>query len=575
MADVVRVVAADDPLRALFSPAGELTAEARSRLGLDAAALRELYRNMVLIRRADEEALNLQRQGELGLWGQFLGQEAIHVGAMTALRATDWVFPSYREFGMAMVRGIDPAEMLTLFRGLSHGPWDPRRYHFAPLAIPVATQVPHAVGFAMGCRLKHSDEVVLSTFGDGATSEGDWHEAMNFAGVFKSPVIFLCQNHHRAISVPLSRQTAGSIVDRAKGYGFPGIRIDGNDVLGVYAAVRAAASRARQGEGPYLIEAVTYRMGAHTSSDDPTRYRLDSDLEPWGLRDPITRYQVWLKAQGVIDDGLIAAMAAVAESAIIGIAVGLALRGFRPVPEIQFDGFIYPAFEQIVSHVAKYRNRSGISLPITIRVPFGGNIGAVEHHSESPEVYFAHTAGLKVVTPATPADAYALLQTAIDDPDPVVFFEPKARYYLKEEIDPAARVPIGKARVAHEGSGVSVIAYGPTVSIALQAAKAASQEQISLEVIDLRSLSPLDMDTVMASVRKTHRALVVHEAPVFCGFGAEVAARISHDAFDLLEAPVGRVGGLNVPYPPARYEKLYLPDVDRILQAADAALAYG
>ncbi|TME80695.1 MAG: alpha-ketoacid dehydrogenase subunit beta [Chloroflexi bacterium] len=232
-----------------------------------------------------------------------------------------------------------------------------------------------------------------------------------------------------------------------------------------------------------------------------------------------------------------------AESSIIGISVGLALRGFRPVPEIQFDGFIYPAFEQIVSHVAKYRNRSGVPLPI--------------------------------VTPSTPADAYALLQAAIDDPDPVIFFEPKARYYLKEEIDTAARVAIGKARVAQEGSGVTVIAYGPTVSIALQAAKTAAAEQISLEVIDLRSLSPLDMDTVMASVRKTHRAVVVHEAPVFCGFGAEVAARISHDAFDLLEAPVARIGGLNVPYPPARYEKLYLPDVDRILQAADAALAYG
>ena len=163
-----------------------------------------------------------------------------------------------------------------------------------------------------------------------------------------------------------------------------------------------------------------------------------------------------------------------AESSIIGISVGLALRGFKPVPEIQFDGFIYPAFEQIVSHVAKYRNRSGVPLPITVRVPFGGHIGAVEHHSESPEAYFAHTAGLKVVTPSTPGDAYAMLQAAIDDPDPVIFFEPKARYYLKEEIDTAARVPIGKARVAHEGSGVTVIAYGPTVSVALQAAKTAA-----------------------------------------------------------------------------------------------------
>src|SRR5207302_10694835 len=235
MADVVRVVAADDPLRALFSPAGELTAEGRSRLGLDAAALRELYRNMVLIRRADQEALNLQRQGELGLWGQFLGQEAAHVGATMALEPTDRIFPSYREFGMAMCRGIDPATMLTVFRGLTHAAWHPRKFHVAPLAIPVATQVPHAVGFAMGSRLEGSGEVVLVTFGDGATSAGDWHEAMNFAGVFKAPVIFLCQNNYWAISVPLPRQTAGRIADRAAGYGFPGIRIDGNDVLAVFA----------------------------------------------------------------------------------------------------------------------------------------------------------------------------------------------------------------------------------------------------------------------------------------------------------------------------------------------------
>ena len=264
-----------------------------------------------------------------------------------------------------------------------------------------------------------------------------------------------------------------------------------------------------------------------------------------------------------------------AESAIIGIAVGLALRGFRPIPEIQFDGFIYPAFEQIVSHVAKYRNRCGISLPITIRVPFGGNIGAIEHHSESPEAYFAHTAGLKVVTPSTPQDAYGLLRSAIADDDPVVFFEPKARYYLKDEIDQSTRVPIGKAVVRKQGTSATVIAYGPTVQTALQAAEAAAKDGNSLEVIDLRSLSPLDIDTIMASVNKTHRAIVVHEAPVFGGFGAEIAARISHDAFDLLEAPVQRVGGLNVPYPPSRFEKLFLPDVDRILEAADHVLAYG
>jgi 2-oxoisovalerate dehydrogenase E1 component beta subunit len=265
-----------------------------------------------------------------------------------------------------------------------------------------------------------------------------------------------------------------------------------------------------------------------------------------------------------------------AESAIVGIAVGLALRGFRPVPEIQFDGFIYPAFEQIVSHVAKYQNRSGLPLPITIRVPFGGNIGAVEHHSESPEAYFTHTAGLKVVAPARPSDAYGLLRTAIAGQDPVIFFEPKARYYLKEEVElPAPAVPFGLARIAREGTAATVIAYGPMVETALQAARAGEAEGTSLEIIDLRSLAPLDVDTIVASVRKTHRAIVVHEAPVFCGFGAEVAARISHDAFDSLEAPVIRLGGMNIPYPPSRFEKLYLPDADRILQAVDQSLAYG
>ncbi len=303
VADVVEVIRAEDPVGRLFSPDGTLSEAARGELGLDAAALRDLYRKMVVIRRADQEALNLQRQGELGLWGQFLGQEAVHVGATLALRPTDWIFPSYREFGMAMCRGIDPAEMLTLFRGLSHGPWDPRRYAFAPLAIPVATQVPHAVGFAMGCRLKKTDEAALVTFGDGATSEGDWHEAMNFAGVFRAPVVFLCQNNFWAISVPLSKQTAGSIAERAAGYGFPGLRIDGNDILAVYAATRAAADRARRGEGPYLIEAVTYRMGAHTSSDDPTRYRLDADVQAWSAKDPITRYKAWLMGAGILDEG--------------------------------------------------------------------------------------------------------------------------------------------------------------------------------------------------------------------------------------------------------------------------------
>ncbi|HYM49646.1 MAG TPA: pyruvate dehydrogenase (acetyl-transferring) E1 component subunit alpha [Candidatus Limnocylindrales bacterium] len=283
--------------------------------GLTREQLVDLYRKMVVIRRADQEALNLQRQGELGLWGQFLGQEATQVGAIAALQDSDWVVPSYREFGMAMCRGIDPGTMLGYFRGLTHGPWDPRRYRFLPFAISVATQVPHAVGFAMGCRLEGSQDVVLCVFGDGATSEGDWHEAMNFAGVFRAPVIFLCQNNQWAISVPLRQQTAGSIAERAQGYGFPGVRIDGNDVLAVVGAVRTAADRARRGDGPSLIESVTYRMGAHTSADDPTRYRPPAELAPWEARDPIARYAGWLRAQRIVDEAQLAAIAMEADAA--------------------------------------------------------------------------------------------------------------------------------------------------------------------------------------------------------------------------------------------------------------------
>jgi pyruvate dehydrogenase E1 component alpha subunit len=291
-----------DPLASLLDTEGRLTAKAEADLGLSPEKLRDLYRWMVTVRRLDQEALNLQRQGELGLWGQLLGQEAAQVGAAMALEKSDWIFPSYREFGMAVCRGIDPGEILGIFRGLVHGAWDPKATHFAPFTIPVATQVPHAVGFAMGCRFDGERTAVLVAFGDGATSAGDWHEGMNFAGVFKAPVVFLCQNNQWAISVPLRKQTAGPIAARAQGYGFPGVRVDGNDILTVYGVVRAAAERARAGEGPCLIEALTYRMGAHSSSDDPSRYRTASDLEPWSARDPITRFQQQLRQRDALSE---------------------------------------------------------------------------------------------------------------------------------------------------------------------------------------------------------------------------------------------------------------------------------
>ncbi|MGI8614796.1 MAG: alpha-ketoacid dehydrogenase subunit beta [Nocardioidaceae bacterium] len=266
-----------------------------------------------------------------------------------------------------------------------------------------------------------------------------------------------------------------------------------------------------------------------------------------------------------------------AESGILGTAVGLALRGYRPVCEIQFDGFVYPAYDQIVSQVAKMRFRSlgRLPMPIVIRIPFGGGIGAVEHHSESPEAQFAHTAGLKVVAVSNPVDAYFMIQQAIASDDPVVFFEPKRRYWEKAELDESAPPPpLFSSRVVREGTDATVLAYGPMVKTALEAAIAAAEEGRSLEVIDLRTLSPLDMGPVLESVRKTGRAVVVHEATVNLGMGAEVAARVTEQCFYALEAPVLRVGGFDTPYPPSRIEEEYLPDLDRVLDAVDRSLAY-
>jgi 2-oxoisovalerate dehydrogenase E1 component beta subunit len=262
-----------------------------------------------------------------------------------------------------------------------------------------------------------------------------------------------------------------------------------------------------------------------------------------------------------------------AEAGIVGLAVGMAMGGFRPVVEMQFDAFAYPAFEQIASHVAKMRNRTRgkLSLPMVIRIPFAGGIGGVEHHCDASEAYYAHTPGLKVVTPATPDDAYWLLRDAIDDPDPVIFLEPKKLYWSKEDVDTGQRqaAPFGHAMVRRTGRDATVVAYGPSVPVALQAAEAASGEGRDLEVIDLRTLVPFDDATLTESVRRTGRCVVVQEAQGFAGMGAEIAARVQERCFHSLAAPVLRVGGFDIPYPPPKMEHAYLPGVDRILDTVD------
>jgi pyruvate dehydrogenase E1 component beta subunit len=271
-----------------------------------------------------------------------------------------------------------------------------------------------------------------------------------------------------------------------------------------------------------------------------------------------------------------------AESGIVGTAIGLALRGYRPIVEIQFDGFVYPAYDQIVTQLAKMHARSlgKIRLPVTIRIPYAGGLGSVEHHSESPEAYFAHTAGLKVITPGTPSDAYWMLRQAVVSDDPVIFFEPKNRYWPKGPVDTEQEPAIGlhEARVHPPADGgradLTLVAYGPMMKVAHEVAATAAAEGRRLEIVDLRSLSPVDFDTVQASVERTGRMVVVHEAPTFLGMGSELAARITERCFYSLEAPVLRVGGYHAPYPPARVEEQYLPDLDRVMDAVDRAMAY-
>ncbi len=315
--------------------------------------------------------------------------------------------------------------------------------------------------------------------------------------------------------------------------------------------------------------------GLHRAMDaDPKVLVMGEDVGPLGGVFRVTDgLQKAFGEERVIDTPL-------AESGIIGTAIGLALRGYRPVCEIQFDGFVYPAFDQITSQLAKMHYRSGgaVRLPVVIRLPYGGGIGAVEHHSESPEAYFAHTAGLRVVACADPADAYWMIQQAISSDDPVIFMEPKRRYWEKADVDTEAgvgsRPGLDRATVARPGESVTLVAYGATVRLALDAAEAVAEEGISIEVINLRSLSPLDVGALQASVRRTGRMVVVHEASTFLGMSAEISAAITESCFYHLEAPVLRVGGFHLPYPPSRIEEEYLPDVDRVLEAVERSLRY-
>ncbi|MFI9626823.1 pyruvate dehydrogenase (acetyl-transferring) E1 component subunit alpha [Streptomyces sp. NPDC052042] len=320
----------------LLTPEGERVEHPDYGVDLTAEELRGLYRDMVLTRRFDAEATALQRQGELGLWASLLGQEAAQIGSGRALRDDDYVFPTYREHGVAWCRGVDPTNLLGMFRGVNHGGWDPNSNNFHLYTIVIGSQTLHAAGYAMGIAKDGADSAVIAYFGDGASSQGDVAESFTFSAVYNAPVVFFCQNNQWAISEPTEKQTRVPLYQRAQGFGFPGVRVDGNDVLACLAVTRAALERARRGEGPMLIEAFTYRMGAHTTSDDPTKYRSDEERAAWEAKDPILRLRRYLEKEGSADEAFFAGLEA--ESEALGKRVREAVRAMPdPDPMAMFD----------------------------------------------------------------------------------------------------------------------------------------------------------------------------------------------------------------------------------------------
>lgn len=659
----------------------------------------DLYRLMVRSRIFDRRALAAQRQGRLGTYPMLEGQEAAQIGSAAALGESDFVYPAYREHGAQLTRGLPIEVMLAYWRGLPATGWDVHRYRVMTHCVPIASHLPHAVGHAYASRLRGEEVVTAAYFGDGATSETDFHSGLNFAGVWRTPTVFICENNSYAISVPYDKQTASAtIAQKAIAYGIHGVRVDGMDVLAMYAATKEAVHRARRGEGPTLIEAICYRYGPHATADDARRYRSEVEEKEWRDKDPIDRYRSFLAGRSLWNEddeaGLLAAADAeidtamdllesmeepprsdvirhayeriprllvdqlhasqrargeslaeygpdelwepaeddlpggpverwnmaealnaamhqamegdpkmvvlgedvglsggvfriteglqqrfgadrvidtpLNESGIVGAAIGMAISGSRVIAEIQFDGFVYPAFDQIVSHLGRlrFRSRGHAAAPLVVRFPNGAGIGAHEHHCDSPEAYFTHAPGLVVVIPSTPTDAKGLLAAAIESNDPVVFLEPKVLYRSGREEVPTEHysLPIGKARVRRTGSDVTVVTYGGLVPQAMAAATTASDEGIDCEVIDLRTLYPWDVETVQNSVERTGRLLVVQEPQRTGGIGAEVAAEIAQRCGYSLEGPVHRIGATDAPWPQFAIETHALLGVDEILQ---------
>jgi 2-oxoisovalerate dehydrogenase E1 component len=642
-----------------------------------------LYHAIVLPRMIEEKMLNLLRQGKLSKWFSGIGQEAIAVGVSSALDPDDFILPMHRNLGVFTTRGVDLAQLFRQLLGKEGGftKGRDRTFHFGTLPHRIVGMISHlgamlpvADGLALAMQLRGEKRVAAAFTGDGSTSEGDFHEAVNLAAVWKLPVLFIVENNQYGLSTPTSEQYAcKDIADKAPGYGIAGQIVDGNDLLAVVDAVTVAAARARAGSGPTLLEFKTFRMRGHEEASG-TAYVPRALFAEWAAKDPVARYERTLIDRGVVTAAQCAAIratlkatideladealalpdpdstaereladvyaptrlvpqepsrAAVAaapearyvdairdalrealsrdprlillgqdiaeyggvfkcteglaaefgksrvrntpiiESGAVGAAMGLALDGFVPMLEMQFGDFVTCGFNQIVNNLAKTHYRWGAPLPMVLRLPVGGGVGAGPFHSQNMEAWFTQVAGLKVVAPATPFDAKGLLLASFEDGNPVLFLEHKGLYRSAKGPVPAGyySLPLGKATIVREGTDATVVTYGVGVVWAVQAAEKLAAEGFSVEIIDLRTLLPWDVATAAASVRKTSKALVLHEAPVTGGFGAEVAATLARECFRDLDAPVERVGGLDMPVPFSKaLEEIFMPKA-RLLEA--------
>jgi len=629
---------------------------------LSGEQLESLYTTMVKVRRFDEKTVELFNAGLVkGTAHSYVGEEAVAAGACANLREDDYIVGTHRGHGHCIAKGARVDRMMAELMGRETGYCRGLggSMHIAALDLNilgcngiVAAGLPIGTGAALAAKIRKTDRVVIAFFGDGGANQGVVHEAMNLAAVWKLPIVFLCENNQYALSTASKRTTAGeSIAARAAGYAIPGVRVDGNDVLAVYEAVRAAVARARAGDGPSLIEAVTYRWGGHSMRANLPEYRTKEEERAWVERDPIARFandlkdrklatpmrlkeleeSVELELDGAVefaktsaeptvelmeasvyaprvevaepavkagrdltmaealnealrgemerdarvfvmgeDVGLIGGIFGVtrglrekfgedrvrdtpiSEATFLGAGVGAAIAGLRPVVEIQIFDFVAMTMDQIVNQAAKFRYMLGgrPTVPLVIRGPQGGGIRLAAQHSQSLEAWFVHVPGLVVVAPSTPYDAKGLLASAIRDDNPVIFLEHKVLYAVKGPVpaEPYA-IPLGRADVKRAGSDVTVVATQAMVARALAAAAELEKEGVSVEVIDPRTLVPLDEATILASVAKTGRLVIVHEAVKRGGWGAEVAALVAERAIDTLDAPIVRVAARNVPMP--------------------------